>query len=73
RARIERAIERLPSVQRQLMRARYIDGKCWDAISAEMHYDERHLRRIHDKALLSMKYLHKGRRNNKNICSIPKD
>jgi len=48
---IERAIESLPSLQRQVMRARYIDGKCWDDVAEEMCYDVRHLHRLHKKAL----------------------
>ncbi|MDR0326312.1 MAG: hypothetical protein LBI19_09490 [Oscillospiraceae bacterium] len=49
--RIERAIDKLPSVQRQLMRARYIEGKCWGAIAKEMGYSEERLYQLHRKAL----------------------
>lgn len=66
RARIERAIEKLPADQRRIMRARYIDGKSWIAIGFEMHMDERHARRLHNQALISMKFFHTNRRINKN-------
>jgi DNA-directed RNA polymerase specialized sigma24 family protein len=60
--RIERAIDGLPSIQRQVMRARYIDGKCWEAIADEMMYSVRQLQRIHENALEGLKFFHaKGR------------
>jgi DNA-directed RNA polymerase specialized sigma24 family protein len=52
--RIELAIESRPPVQRRVMRARYIDGKCWEAIAKEMGYSVQRLFQIHKAALLEM-------------------
>ena len=68
--RIERAIDKLPSLQRQVMRARYIEGKNWDAVSEETAYSVMQLHRIHKKALESMKFVPSKGKINKNICSI---
>jgi DNA-directed RNA polymerase specialized sigma24 family protein len=53
---IERSIEQLPSLQRRLMRARYIDGKCWEAISEEMAYSVQRLYQLHKLALSAIKF-----------------
>jgi DNA-directed RNA polymerase specialized sigma24 family protein len=67
--RIERAIDSLPSVQRQVMRARYIEGRCWEDISRETSYSVAQLHRIHQKALGGVKFLHSKGRTNTNKCT----
>ena len=69
--RVERAIEALPSVQRQIMRARYIDGKCWMDISFEMSISEPRLYELHKKALSNIKFKQANRKDCGKI--IPKD
>jgi DNA-directed RNA polymerase specialized sigma24 family protein len=69
--RIERAIDGLPSVQRRLMRARYIEGKSWEVLADEMTYSVMQLHRIHKKALESLKFIHAKGRNYKNKRTIP--
>jgi DNA-directed RNA polymerase specialized sigma24 family protein len=68
--RIERAIDGLPSIQRQVMRARYIDGKCWDGIADEMAYSAKQLQRIHNKALESLKLKHSKRKPKSHLRSV---
>jgi len=68
--RIERAIDKLPSLQRQVMRARYIEGKSWDAVSEEMAYSVMQLHRIHKKAMEALKFVHSKRKINENIRSV---
>ena len=58
KTRVEKAIEDLPSIERQVMRARYIEGKCWDAISAETSYSVVQLHRIHRNSLEIVKFRH---------------
>lgn len=54
--RVERTIEKLPSAQRRVMRARYIEGKCWLDISLETSMSEQRLYELHKKALSNIKY-----------------
>lgn len=48
---IEGAIAKLPSLEREILRARYIDGKLWEVICAEKHYSWQQIHRIHAEAL----------------------
>ena len=48
---IEDAISGLPSDLRQIMRARYIQGKQWETICYEIGYSWRQIHRLHGKAL----------------------
>lgn len=49
---IEDFIELLDNpCDRNIMRLRYIHRKKWEDIAEELHYDERHVRRLHDKII----------------------
>lgn len=48
---IEEAIDALEPLERQLMRARYIEGKKWDDICTLICYSRRHVATIHENAL----------------------
>jgi DNA-directed RNA polymerase specialized sigma24 family protein len=52
---VECSINNLPEQQRLVIRLRDIDGMNWIRISQKMHYDERHCRRIHNKAMENLK------------------
>lgn len=53
---IERIIENLEnSIERQLMRKRYIEGKRWEDICVELSYSWKQIHRIHSKILKNMK------------------
>ena len=52
---IENAIDGLSSVQRRLMRYRYIDGLEWNDICTEMNYGWAQIHRIHGAALQALK------------------
>ena len=56
--RIEKAIESLDTVERELMRARYIDGKEWtDIVGDAIPYEWTQTHRIHARALNKIKNL----------------
>lgn len=61
---IESSIQNLPEQQRLVIRLRDIDGMNWVRISYKMHYDERHCRRIHAKAMENLK------NNNVRFCPV---
>ena len=49
---VETAIERLPDpTQRRLLRLHYINGLSWIAVADRMHYSERWVYELRDKAL----------------------
>lgn len=48
---ITEAIKGLPSRERYLMHARYIECKKWEQIAVEMNYSWQHIHEIHAKAL----------------------
>jgi DNA-directed RNA polymerase specialized sigma24 family protein len=52
--RIEAAIDGLDSLERYLMRARYIEGLRWEEIAERLSYDVRHITRLHGYALQKM-------------------
>ena len=52
---IERAIETLNPVERDLIRLRYIDGLPWFKVAAGIHYSESEAYRIHGDALRKLK------------------
>ena len=54
---IEKAIESLDTVERELMRARYIDGKEWTDVIDTIHYEWTQTHRIHARALNKIKNL----------------
>lgn len=55
---IEKAIESLDTVERELMRARYIDGKEWtDIVGDAIPYEWTQTHRIHARALNKIKNL----------------
>lgn len=54
-AKIEDAIETLDSVQRTLMRHRYIEGMKWEEICVAMNYSWRQVHRTHASALTRLK------------------
>lgn len=54
-AKIEAAIETLDSVERTLMRHRYIEGMKWEEICVEMSYCWRNVHNIHAAALQKLK------------------
>ena len=49
--RIEKAIEGLEPIERELMRLRYIDGAEWIDVAEAIHYEWTQTHRIHAKAL----------------------
>ena len=55
--RIEEAIESLDPTERELMRARYIDGKEWLDVAATIHYELSNTHRLHAIALNKIKNL----------------
>jgi RNA polymerase sigma factor (sigma-70 family) len=50
-AKITEAIKGLPSRERYLIHARYIECKKWEQIAVEMNYSWQHIHEIHAKAL----------------------
>lgn len=52
---IETAIESLPQEWRYLMRARYIEGKTFERIAADINYSYRHVIRMHGWALRELR------------------
>ena len=55
--RIEKAIETLTPIERELIRLRYIDGADWTEVAATIHYEWSQTHRIHARALTKMKNL----------------
>lgn len=55
--RIEKAIEDLNPIERELMRLRYIDGADWTEVAATIHYEWTQTHRIHARALNKIKNL----------------
>ena len=55
--RIEKAIEGLEPIERELIRLRYIDGLEWIDVAAEIHYEWTQTHRIHARALKMIKEL----------------
>ena len=53
--RIEKAIDSLDPIERELFRYRYIDGLEWHQIEAKMHYSSTSVHRIHSLALEKLK------------------
>ena len=51
----EQAIKALPAQQATVMYLRYIEGMSWGEIAEEMHYNRKHLMKIHRAALERMK------------------
>ena len=52
---IEKAIDSLETVEREIFRYRYIDGMEWHQIEAKMHYSSSSVHRIHSAALEKLK------------------
>lgn len=48
---VEEAIEALPSLERSLMRLRYIEGKRWEEIAVELGYSWNRVHHYHKRAL----------------------
>jgi len=51
RLRIETEIDALPVQQAQVITARYVDGRGWERIARDTHYDARYVFKIHAAAL----------------------
>lgn len=51
RREIETAIESLPEKEKAIIRLRYIEGKAWERICADMSYSWREVHRCHSKAI----------------------
>ncbi len=51
RQEIEQAIGELPSLDRDLLRLRYIDGYSWEQIAIKLNYSIQHIWRCHGKIL----------------------
>ena len=49
--RIEKAIESLNPIERELMRLRYIDGADWTEVAATINYEWAQTHRVHAQAL----------------------
>ena len=47
-------------VLRQVLQFRYIDGKPWERVAADMGYSWRNIHRLHSKALNKVKLAHNG-------------
>ena len=54
---IERAIETLDPIERELIRLRYIDGLEWHQVCAEINYEWTQTHRIHARALRKLEKL----------------
>ena len=54
RMEIEAAIEDLPAQDRVLMRARYVEGKTWEQVAAELHYTYPWIWRLHGRILAKL-------------------
>lgn len=54
---IERAIETLEPVERELVRLRYIDGLDWHVVANRIHYGWSQTHRIHARALEKLRDL----------------
>lgn len=54
---IEHAIETLDPTERELVRLRYIDGKEWHQICAEINYEWTQTHRIHARVLRKLEKL----------------
>ena len=54
---IEKALETLTPIERELMRLRYIDGADWTEVAATIHYEWSQTHRIHARALAKIKNL----------------
>ena len=52
---IERAIEKLATRERRLVRLHYIDGLTWEQVAVDMTYSWSQVHRIHAKALQKLK------------------
>lgn len=52
---IEKAIDSLDPVERELLRCRYIDGLEWHQVEVKMHYSSTSVHRIHLAALEKLK------------------
>lgn len=52
---IEKAIEKLETRERRLVRLHYIDGLKWEQVAVEMCYSWRQVHRIHSDALEKLK------------------
>ena len=55
RIKIEAVIDKLEQQESLLMRMRYIEGKKWEQIAQELHYDYRHVIRKHGEILQKIK------------------
>lgn len=54
---IEKAIETLDPIEREVMRLRYIDGADWTEVAATINYEWTQTHRIHARALAKIKNL----------------
>ena len=54
RLEIERVIAALPVEDRVLMRARYVEGKTWEQVAAELHYTYPWVWRLHGRILAKL-------------------
>lgn len=54
---IEKAIESLTPIEREVMRMRYIDGADWTEVAATINYEWAQTHRIHASALRKIKNL----------------
>ena len=52
---IEKEIESLPSLERRIIRLRYLDNKSWPEVSKIMRYSVAQLHRIHKKIFTEFK------------------
>lgn len=62
---IEKAIEALPSRERQLVRLHYIQGLTWMQVAEEMKYSWSQIHRIHAEALRLLRDAEEGENNGK--------
>lgn len=54
---IEKSIESLPSPERQVLRARYLEGLTWEKVCAVAHFEWTHTHRIHASGLKKLSEL----------------
>lgn len=45
---------------KQILHKRYIQGKKWEEISEELHYESQHIHRLHKKAVAEVHNIRKG-------------
>lgn len=49
-------------IYKSILHKRYVQGKKWEEISDELHYEHQHIYRLHKKAIVEVHNIRMGRR-----------